>query len=119
MDLEVKIDGKIAYIKPLIKSIDASVSTEFKSKLVDLINNGNNQFVLDFSGIDFVDSSGLGALISVLKTLTLNKGKIVLCGLNASIKSLFAITRMNQVFTICDNPQTALELINNQNVSNA
>ncbi len=118
MNLEVKIDDKIAYIKPMIKSIDASVSTEFKSKFVDLINNGNNQFVLDFSGVDFVDSSGLGALISILKTLTMNNGKIVLCCVNASIKSLFTITRMDKVFSICDTQTTASELINNLNKSN-
>lgn len=109
MNLETKKAGEFIFLKPLKQNIDATASTEFKARVVDLINQGNNFFLLDLSQVDFVDSSGLGALISILKSLTINNGNIVLCGLNTPVLNLFSLTRMNSVFKICSNEAEGLK----------
>ena len=101
-----KVDD-ILIVQPMEKRIDASVSTEFKGKLVDWINAGNTRIVLDLSNVDFIDSSGLGAIVSSLKTIG-NGGDLVICGIKETVMSLFKLTRMNRVFQIF---QTQLEAI--------
>lgn len=109
MDLEAKKNGEFIFLRPLSGNIDATSSTDFKSRVVDLINQGNNFFLLNLSQVNFIDSSGLGSLISILKTLTLNNGDIVLCELNATVESLFKLTRMNSVFKIYSSEKEGLE----------
>jgi anti-sigma B factor antagonist len=109
MDLELKKTGEFVFLKPLRQNIDTTASTEFKARVMDLINQGHNFFLLNLSQVDFVDSSGLGAMISILKTLTLNHGDIVLCELNTPVQNLFNLTRMNSVFKIYASEKEGLE----------
>lgn len=119
MNLETKKDQEFIFLKPLDQSIDATVSTEFKGRVIDLINQGNNFFLLNLSQVDFIDSSGLGAMISILKTLYLNNGGIVLCELKKPVINLLNLTRMNNVFKICSTEKDGLEsLINLKKTSN-
>lgn len=111
MNLETKKAGEYVFLKPTNQNIDATASTEFKARVIDLINQGNNFFILNLSQVGFVDSSGLGAMISILKTLTLNNGGIVLCELNLPVLNLFKLTRMSSIFKICANEKEALEAI--------
>lgn len=112
MDLETKKAGGIIFVKPLSKNIDASVSTAFKGRFSDLISEGNNLFLLNLSQVDFMDSSGLGAMISILKTLKLNNGDIVICEVTNPVLNLLKLTRMNSVFKICSSEQEGLESLN-------
>jgi anti-sigma B factor antagonist len=88
-----------------------TTSTEFKARVADLINQGNNFFLLNLSEVPFVDSSGLGALISILKTLMQNNGEIVLCELNIPVLNLFKLTRMDSVFKIYASEREGLEAL--------
>jgi anti-sigma B factor antagonist len=117
MNLEIKKEGEVSIVKPLNKDINASVSTDFKGSFVDLINQGNNYFLLNLSLVDFIDSSGLGAIISILKTLEHNKGVIALCEIQEPVLNLFRLTRMNQVFKIFESEEDGLKFINNANKS--
>lgn len=111
MDLETKKSDDLVFLKPLKQNIDATASTQFKARVMDLINQGNNFFLLDLSEVEFVDSSGLGAMISILKTLKLNNGDIVLCDLNSAVLNLFNLTRMNNVFKICKDEKEGLQAL--------
>lgn len=116
MNLETKKNQEFIFLKPLEGSIDATVSTEFKGRVMDLINQGNNFFLLNLSKVDFIDSSGLGSMISILKTLSLNNGDIVLCELNKPVLNLLTLTRMNNVFKICGTEKEGIDsLINIKN----
>jgi anti-sigma B factor antagonist len=113
MNFESKKEGDIILVKPLSKKIDAASSKEFKGSMVDLINQGNNFCLLNLSQVDFIDSSGLGAIISILKNLRLNKGNIVICEIKAPVLNLLKLTRMDQVFDICSNEKDGLALLIN------
>lgn len=111
MDLETKKVGHCMLLKPLNKSIDATVSTDFKSRVVDLIKQGNNHFLLNLSNVSFVDSSGLGAMISIMKTLALNNGTIVFCQINDPVMNLLDMTSMNKIFKICPDETSGMETL--------
>jgi len=107
MEIEEKKVGDVLVVLPREKRIDASVSTGFKGKMVDWINQGNRRIILDLSHVDFIDSSGLGAIISSLKTIG-SDGDLVICGVRETVMSLFRLTRMNRVFQIFTSEQEAL-----------
>ncbi len=112
MQLEDKNVGDILIVKPLEKRIDASSSTDFKGKMVDWINGGNHRIVLNLSEVDFIDSSGLGAMVSSLKSIG-NNGDLVICGIRDTVMSLFRLTRMNRVFQIFASEEEALNALAN------
>ena len=103
-----KTDGLIILI-PSDKSLEAANSKDFKSQIVDQINEGTLLIVLNLSKVEFMDSSGLGSLISIVKLLSNAHGKIVLCNVGDQIKKLFNLTRLNQVFQIFSNEQEAID----------
>ncbi len=93
-----KIDG-ILVLTPCDPIIDASSAADFKGQLVTWIQEGNFRILLDLSNIEFIDSSGLGAIISLLKLLA-GKGDIALCCIRDQVMSLFKLTRMDRIFRI-------------------
>ncbi|MBN1222452.1 MAG: STAS domain-containing protein [Candidatus Aminicenantes bacterium] len=88
MKLDVTHKNGVIIIKPLGKRIDARVASEFKSDLITFVKNGNEKIVLDLSDVDFIDSSGLGVLVLVMRKLGAG-GKICLCKVKESVKSIF------------------------------
>jgi len=79
--------------------IDAAVAIQFKELMRDLIRNGPARVLLDLSNVAFLDSSGLGAMVSVLKLLGPGR-TLELCGLTPAVEKVFRLTRMDSVFTI-------------------
>ncbi|WP_370641022.1 MULTISPECIES: STAS domain-containing protein [unclassified Pantoea] len=73
--------------------------------VLNTVQQGHRQLVLDFSQVDFIDSSCLGALISILKSLS-QGGQLILCALNDNIKNMFTLTRMDRVFTLAPTART-------------
>jgi len=104
MHLESVKTGGVLIVKPSEKRIDASVATEFKGKMVDWINEGNTKIILDLVNVDFIDSSGLGAIVSSLKAIG-GIGDLVISGLQETVMGVFRLTRMNKVFQIFSSEQ--------------
>jgi len=113
MQINEKRIGEILVVRPLEKRIDASVSTGFKGIMIDWINNGNKQIVLDLSEVEFIDSSGLGAIVSSLKTIG-NEGDLVICRIRETVMNLFRLTRMNRVFQIFSSEDEAVKALSNR-----
>lgn len=107
MQLQQKHKANILVIKPLEKRIDASAATDFKKKINEWIDAGNRRIVLNLSQVDFIDSSGLGAIISGLKKIG-NDGDLVICMVKETVMSLFRLTRMDRVFDIFPSEEAAL-----------
>ena len=108
MKLDVNHQNDVTVIKPQLRRIDASVATEFKSRLIDLVDKGNEKIVINLQDVDFIDSSGLGVLVLVLRKLGPD-GKIKLCKVNDSVRSIFELTRLNEVFDIHKTVEGAVE----------
>lgn len=111
MRLQEEKVGSILVLKPFEKRLDASVSEDFKAKLAEFIGDGNKLIILDLSNVTFVDSSGLGAIVSTLKKIG-GDGDLAICGLQETVLSLFKLTRMDRIFRLFPNSKEALAAFN-------
>lgn len=80
--------------------INAANAPELKSKLNELLEGKGVQFILDLHNIKFIDSTGIGALISALKTSRQNDGNFQLNSLQNEVHSLLALMKLDKVFEI-------------------
>lgn len=99
MEINSEQRGNLLVVVPQGNRLEAATATQFKSTMVDFINKGANRIILDLSQVNFVDSSGLGSIVSILKTLG-EDGELVLCGINQTVMSLFKLTRLDRIFRI-------------------
>ena len=110
MQIETRNEGNVMVVTLLEKRLDASIAKEFKQNLVTLIENGNKLLALNLSTVNFIDSGGLGSLVSSL-TLIVNDGNIVLFGIKQSVMTLFRLTRLNKVFQIFEDERGAIKAL--------
>ena len=82
-----------------IRDIDAAIATRFKDRLREIVLRGRKPVRLDMRRVDFMDSSGLGAMIAVRKALP-EALPLVLDGLTPNVERVFRLTRMDSVFEI-------------------
>jgi len=99
MRVEEEKHGLVMVVRPMERRLDAAAAAVFKTKLVELIQRGERYIVLDLAAVDFIDSTGLGAIVSSLKALG-GTGEIAICNPRETVMSLFRLTRMNRVFRI-------------------
>lgn len=91
------------------KDANLSISEPFKVLVCSKIDKGNTKLIISFKEVEYVDSSFLGALVAILKKLISSEGKLVLVFLNQDIKHLFTLTRLDKVFVVEDNTESALK----------
>jgi len=110
VNLEHQVKSGALNLKVLDKRMDARGAPEFKEKVGALIKDGNRWIALDLSEVEFIDSSGLGALVSILKQLG-GHGEIVIGGVRETVASLFKLTRLDKVFQMYADPGMALNAV--------
>ncbi len=108
MQTEIVERGDVTILRALEKRIDAGISGELKEQLGALVADGRRNIILDISGVEFLDSSGLGAIISGLKAIG-EDGRLVICGATDPVKSMFRLTRMDRIFEMYDNEAQSLQ----------
>lgn len=99
MDLTIEKDGNVTIITLPPDQLDAGNVAEFKRDVAPLIGNGA-RVVIDLGRLRFVDSSGLGAMLSCLRQLNASGGDLKLCGMARPVRALFELVRMHRVFDI-------------------
>ncbi len=75
--------------------------SEFRTEVTNLVDQGIVNFIIDFSECNFIDSTGLGALVSIYKKCAEHSGNVKLISLKEEVKKLFELTRLDRVFEIC------------------
>lgn len=110
MQLHDEKIGDVLVVKPLESRIDASIAVDFKERMAGFINAGNELIVLDLSSVNFIDSSGLGAIVSSLKLLG-RKGDLVISGIRQTVMNMFKLTRMDRVFRIFESRDQAVSAL--------
>lgn len=90
------------------REANLSKSEQFKELVLQEISTGERKIIVSFKNVDYVDSSFLGALVAVLKSLLPLNGKLVLIAMNDDITNLFQLTRLDKIFILKENLETAL-----------
>jgi anti-sigma B factor antagonist len=81
---------------------------ELKDMIQAALDRGERKLLVDFSRTGYIDSSGLGALVSISKRIRESTGELRLAGLNDDLRSLFELTKLDTLFTITETPEQAL-----------
>lgn len=97
--ITVRKAGEIPIVTVTVPRIDAAIAVKFRQQVLDMVSSPLDYIVIDLAPVAFIDSSGLGALVSVVKALSL-KQRPAICGPQKSVQTMFALTRMDKVFAI-------------------
>lgn len=81
---------------------------ELKDLIQAALERGERRLLVDFSRTGYIDSSGLGALVSISRRVREAGGELRLSGLNDDLRSLFELTKLDTLFAITETPDQAL-----------
>lgn len=107
LDIRFKREDDVCMIS-LKGEVDVYTSPAFKQRLVEAIDDGCDKIVVDLEGVDFIDSSGLGVLVSGLRRVSERQGFIRLVVSREQILKIFRITGLDKVFSIYGSTEEAL-----------
>ena len=89
--------------------IDLVTSNTLKDMVREHLHRGRRHLVLNLERVDFINSSGLGSLVSILKDVRLAGGSLVLSNLAPYVQEIFEITQLSNVFEIFDTEPAAVQ----------
>ena len=107
MQLKTQTRPKVISVLVMEDRIDAATAIQFKERMRDVTKDGPARVVLDLARVQFLDSSGLGAIVAVKKLLGPDR-VLELSSLTPTVEKVFRLTRMDSVFTIHDSVPGAL-----------
>jgi len=99
-------DGIVILSAPNM-DLDASNADEFKKSVSPAVQ-GETKVIFDLSTIGFMDSAGLGAVLSVFKKVRADGGQFKVYGLSEEVKSLFELVRMQRLFEVYPDRESAI-----------
>jgi anti-sigma B factor antagonist len=88
--------------------VDVATAPELKERLTGLVNEGRVKLVLDLSGVDFLDSTGLGMIVSALKRARTHGGDLSIVCTESRITRLFEITGLDKALTVLPSVDAAV-----------
>jgi anti-sigma B factor antagonist len=110
MEMTVEKLGEVTIVQLPGEQLDASNAKDFKREIASVLV-GASKVVFDLSQLHFVDSSGLGAMLSCLRQVNSAGGELKLCGLSKPVRALFELVRMHRIFDICDSKDDAIHIL--------
>ncbi len=108
MEISENKDGNI-HIFELSGRLDSRTSPEFDEKIFLAMENGSNNFIIDFQSLEYISSAGLRVLNKAYKKLKHTDGKIMMCNMVDYIKEVFEIAGFDTFLPIVSDRQTALK----------
>ncbi len=79
-----------------------------RDKMNGFLNDGNRRFVVNLAGVEYIDSSGLGQLVSIWVSVKNRRGHLTLLNPTKRVRRLFEITRLNTIFEIFEDEPEAV-----------
>jgi anti-sigma B factor antagonist len=108
MQLTEREEGGVAILQPKGKIMGGPDATILREKIHDLVSDKKLRVVIDLSKVDWMNSNGLGILISGMTTLRDNQGDLKLANVTDKIQSLLTITKLITVFEAYDSVEEAI-----------
>jgi anti-sigma B factor antagonist len=113
MNFDIKTEpvGEDTYVIALSGEVDLYTAPEFKQQLLEVIGQGAEHVVVDFTETTFIDSTTLGVLVGGVKRLRPEGGRLSLVCSDRNITKIFEITGLNKVFPIYGTRSEALDSV--------
>jgi anti-sigma B factor antagonist len=109
MDIKIELANGVTVLFVREDRLDANNSEELKAELRRHFDGGTKHLIIDLKEVLFIDSSGLGVLVSGYKNASIQHGSLKLSNLQAQVKSMFELTRLHRVFDIFTTVDDALQ----------
>ncbi|HEX9164281.1 MAG TPA: STAS domain-containing protein [Gemmatimonadales bacterium] len=107
MSVQAETTGGIGVVTLGLSALDVTTAKEFKREMGPLLK-AHRRMVLDFGQVTFVDSSGLGAILSCLRELNNSGGDLKLCNVLPPVRALFEMVRLHRIVDILATREDAL-----------
>jgi len=107
MDFNLRDAGNVT-VAELNGRLDMNNGNKLKETIKELLKDGKSQIHINLAGVDFVNSSGLGALVSIMKEIRLHRGRLTMSDLVEYVREIFEITQLSHIFEIFQTEQEAL-----------
>lgn len=107
MEIIAEIVDDVAVVAVTVEEIDAANSAEFKRDMAPVLE-AHTKVVFDLARLRFIDSSGLGAIISCLRKLNEKQGDLKVCGMSKKVRATFELVRMQRILGIYDTREEAI-----------
>ena len=104
----IEQQNNITLVKITADALDDGNEKHFRKEVISSLEPGAN-VVLDLNEVDFIDSSGLGAILSCYRHLQTASGDLKLCRAKKAVRSLIELLRMHRIFDIYDTSEEAME----------
>lgn len=108
MEISVTEIAGVTILKPMNERLDAHNSDTLKEAMKEVFERGAKKVLVDLGQLRFIDSSGLGALVSGFKNSVSHRGHLALSNLQGQVQSMFELTRLHRVFDIHESVDEAL-----------
>ncbi len=107
MELSVQHRDGVALLT-LQGDVDAGTVEVLRKAIDELLAKGEHRFVVDLTGVPFMDSSGLATLVQLFKRVRIGEGDVRLAGLQPDVQHIFKLVRLTRVFDVYDTADAAL-----------
>lgn len=108
MEIELRDEGAVVVLN-LTGRLDLASGSGLKEQVKQLLEQERSLLHLNLTGVDFINSSGLGVLVSIMKEARLRKGRLTLSNLASYVSEIFEITQLSHIFEIFPSETEALE----------
>jgi anti-sigma B factor antagonist len=108
MKIETRVIGDVRILDCSGKITLGEGTMVVRSRVRDLVQSGVKNIILNLADVNYIDSSGIGELVSTYTTVTTNGGRLKLLNLTKRFNELLAITKLLTVFEVFDSEQAAL-----------
>lgn len=114
MEMDLQINVRKCDDIPIIEltgEVDAYTSARFREVMLEVVDTHGARIVISMAEVDYIDSSGLGALVGGLKRVSERDGKIVIVCTKPQVRKVFEITGLEKVFPIFDSEEAAIAAV--------
>ncbi|MFP4023343.1 MAG: STAS domain-containing protein [Thiohalospira sp.] len=91
-----------------VNKLNILIAQTLKEEVAQYLAKANTKLILDLDGIEYVDSSGFGALLSILRNAKNNDSQFKICNVSSDVMELVKLLQLHNVFDICDNVDECL-----------
>jgi len=110
MELKVRKDGDV-YIIDVEGEMDLYNAYKLKELSIGLLEKKGTRFIINLQDVDYMDSSGIGALIFICSTMKKQNLKLALTNIHGSVKKVIELTKLTSYFPISETMDDALKLV--------
>jgi anti-sigma B factor antagonist len=109
MELSAEAVDGVTVVRVQADFLDANNSRAFKDKVLELLDHSSPRVLLDLGQVQFIDSTGCGALLACLRRLSESGGDLKLCCITSPVRALFDLVRMSRILEIHKTRAEALQ----------